>query len=68
MRQVANYIKSIEIESLWNGKKHVRWELSPAVNILSGINGVGKSTIINHSAKGLHLIDSTLSVLLTALY
>jgi ABC-type cobalamin/Fe3+-siderophores transport system ATPase subunit len=27
------------------------------VNILSGINGAGKSTIINHSAKGLKMID-----------
>ena len=57
MRKVANYIKSIEIESLWNGKKHVRWELSPAVNILSGINGVGKSTILNRVVMHLLNID-----------
>lgn len=55
MRKVANYIKSIEIESLWNGKKHVKWELSPTVNILSGINGVGKSTILNRVI--LHLLN-----------
>lgn len=53
----AQYIKSIEIDALWKGGRHVRWELQPDVNILSGINGVGKSTIINHSAKTLTLID-----------
>lgn len=49
------YIKSIEIDSLWNGKKHVRWELSPRVNILSGVNGVGKSTILARVVK--HLLN-----------
>ena len=43
----ADYIKQIEIDALWSGKKHVLWTLDPHVNILSGINGVGKSTIIN---------------------
>lgn len=55
MKEVANYIKSIEIESLWNGKKHVKWELSPSVNILSGVNGVGKSTILNRVI--MHLLN-----------
>ncbi len=55
MKKVANYIKSIEIESLWNGKKHIKWELSPSVNILSGVNGVGKSTILNRVI--LHLLN-----------
>ena len=49
----ATYIKQIEIDSLWSGKKHIVWELSPRVNILSGINGVGKSTILNKVVKGL---------------
>lgn len=53
----ADYIKSIEIQALWRGGKHIKWDLSPDVNILSGINGVGKSTIINHSAKMLAMID-----------
>lgn len=57
MEKRAQYIKSIEIDALWKGGRHVRWELQPDVNILSGINGVGKSTIINHSAKTLSLID-----------
>ncbi len=65
----ATYIKQIEIDSLWSGKKHILWELDPHVNILSGINGVGKSTILNkvfrsvntngdllnHLIKGVHL-------------
>ena len=43
----ATYIRQIEIDALWSGKKHILWTLDPHVNILSGINGVGKSTIIN---------------------
>ena len=53
MQKFANYIKKIEIDSLWSGKKHIVWELDPKVNILSGINGVGKSTILNKVVKGL---------------
>jgi predicted ATPase len=69
MQKYADYIKRIEIDSLWSGKKHVMWDLNPRVNILSGINGVGKSTIlnkvvrsvnsngdiINHLLKGVHI-------------
>ena len=65
----ATYIKQIEIDSLWGGRKHILWQLDPHVNILSGINGVGKSTIlnkvfqsvntkgdlINHLLKGVHI-------------
>lgn len=53
MQRYANYIKRIEIDSLWSGRKHIVWELNPRVNILSGINGVGKSTILNKVVKGL---------------
>ena len=53
MQKFANYIKRIEIDSLWSGMKHIVWELNPKVNILSGINGMGKSTIINKVVKGL---------------
>ena len=53
MQKYADYIKQIEIDSLWSGKKHILWNLDPRVNILSGINGVGKSTIINKVVKGL---------------
>ena len=47
----ADYIEQIEIDSLWSGKKHIVWNLDRRVNILSGINGVGKSTIINKVVK-----------------
>ncbi len=43
----AEYIEQIEIDSLWNGRKHIIWQLDRHVNILSGVNGVGKSTILN---------------------
>lgn len=43
----AEYIKRIEIDSLWSGRKHIVWNLDRQVNILSGVNGVGKSTILN---------------------
>ncbi|MBO7140461.1 MAG: AAA family ATPase [Prevotella sp.] len=53
MQKFADYIKRIEIDALWSGKKHIVWELDPHVNILSGINGVGKSTILNKVVRGL---------------
>lgn len=53
MQKFADYIKRIEIDALWSGKKHIVWELNPRVNILSGINGVGKSTILNKVVKSL---------------
>lgn len=43
----AEYIKRIEIASLWKGRKHIVWQLDRHINILSGVNGVGKSTILN---------------------
>ena len=49
----ADYIVQIEIESLWSGQRHVVWNLDRQVNILSGVNGVGKSTILNKVVKGL---------------
>lgn len=58
MKKRAEYIDSIEITALWQGGRHVKWTLAPDVNILSGINGVGKSTIINHAVRALGLIDS----------
>ena len=45
----AEYIRRIEIEALW-GRKHIVWDLRRDVNILSGINGIGKSTILNRAA------------------
>ena len=53
MPKYADYIKRIEIDSLWSGKKHIVWNLNRQVNILSGSNGQGKSTILNKVVKGL---------------
>ncbi len=47
MAKLAQHIKRIEISSLWSGHKHIVWNLRPDVNVLSGGNGAGKSTIIN---------------------
>lgn len=54
MPKYAEYIRQIEIESLWSGTKHILWNLDRKVNILSGVNGVGKSTILNKVVKGLY--------------
>lgn len=53
MQKYADYIEQIEIDSLWSGKRHILWNLDRQVNILSGVNGVGKSTILNKVVKGL---------------
>jgi predicted ATPase len=50
----ADYISTIEIDALWSGKKHIVWQLDQHVNILSGINGVGKSTILNKVLRSLN--------------
>lgn len=56
MENTGQYIKSIEIDSLWANRKHIYWELRPDVNILSGSNGMGKSTVINRSARHLNIM------------
>lgn len=53
MQKYADYIKQIEIDSLWGGRKHIVWNLDRQVNILSGVNGVGKSTILNKVIRGI---------------
>lgn len=53
MQKYADYIEQIEIDALWGTQKHVVWNLDRRVNILSGINGVGKSTILNKVVRGL---------------
>ena len=53
MTKLADYIERIEINSLWSGHKHIVWELNPSVNVLSGKNGAGKSTILNRMVQHL---------------
>ena len=53
MPKYAEYITQIEIDSLWSGRKHIIWNLNRHVNVLSGINGEGKSTILNKVVKSL---------------
>lgn len=60
----GQYIKCIEIDSLWRGIRHIRWELQPGVNVLSGINGVGKSTILRKTIR--HLSEFTSQNLMPA--
>ncbi len=49
----AEYLEKIEIDSLWSGQKHIAWKLDRQVNILSGVNGMGKSTILNKLIKSI---------------
>lgn len=57
MKKYAEYISHIEINNLWGGKKQISWDLRPDVNILSGVNGVGKSTILNRSVDKLDFLE-----------
>lgn len=53
---LAERISSIEIKSMW-GFKHIVWELRPDINILSGVNGAGKSTILNRAVSKLDFLS-----------
>ena len=59
MIKFANYINKIEISSLWSGHKHIVWQLRPDVNVLSGHNGAGKSTILNRLVQHLRTVPTT---------
>ena len=56
MKKQADYIKRIEIRGIW-GRKNISWDLRADVNILSGVNGIGKSTILNNSVRSLNELD-----------
>ena len=68
MQKYADYIKQIEIDSLWSGKKHIIWTLDPHVNVLSGINGVGKSTILNKVFRSVNTNGDILNHLLKGVH
>ena len=59
MIKLASAIRRIEISSLWSGHKHIVWNLRPDVNVLSGRNGAGKSTILNKLVQHLRTIPLT---------
>ena len=46
MNEPIKYISKVEIKNLW-GRYDIVWNLDPSVNILSGINGSGKSTVLD---------------------
>lgn len=56
MKKQADYIKRIDIKGMW-GRKNISWDLRPDVNILSGVNGIGKSTILNNSVRSLTALE-----------
>ena len=64
MQKYADYIERIEIESLWSGRKHIVWNLDRQVNILSGVNGEGKSTILHKVIRSVNQNGSLVSHLL----
>ena len=59
MIKLAHTIRRIEISSLWSGHKHIVWNLQPDVNVLSGKNGAGKSTILNKLIQHLRTLPTT---------
>lgn len=45
------------------GYFNIQWDLRPDVNILSGINGVGKTTILNRSVGYLEQLSGDIQAL-----
>ena len=68
MQKYAEYIEQVEIESLWSGHRHVEWNLDRKVNVLSGINGVGKSTILNKLVKSVGITGDIYNHLLKGVH
>ena len=63
MIKLAERISKIEISSLWSGHKHIVWDLLPDVNVLSGRNGEGKSTILNRLVQHLRMAPASGEIL-----
>ncbi len=64
MKKQAEYLEQIAIEALWGRKdRDITWRLRPDVTILSGSNGSGKPTILNHAVR--HLRNNIPGVHLT---
>lgn len=68
MQKYADYIEQVEIESLWSGRRQVEWNLDRKVNVLSGINGVGKSTILNKLVKSVGITGDIYNHLLKGVH
>ena len=47
MAEKATKITRVEIEGLW-GRYDLVWNLRPDVNILAGVNGIGKSNLVEN--------------------
>lgn len=47
MTNKINYIQKVEISGLWN-RFDIVWNLNSDVNILAGVNGSGKTTILDY--------------------
>jgi ABC-type cobalamin/Fe3+-siderophores transport system ATPase subunit len=58
MNEPIKYIAKVEIKNLW-GRYDIEWNLDPSVNVLSGINGSGKSTVLRCliTMMGFNIID-----------
>lgn len=71
MKKEVEYITQISIDSLWAGRKHIEWDLQRGVNILSGINGIGKTTILNRvlsALRSLRVVDGELQAMIPGIH
>ena len=63
MNEPIKYISKVEIKNLW-GRYDFEWNLDPEVNILSGINGSGKSTVLDCIINLVHIPKPDSSILI----
>lgn len=68
MQKYADYIEQVEIESLWSGAAMWSGTSDRKVNVLSGINGVGKSTILNKLVKSVGITGDIYNHLLKGVH